>query len=512
MKKYLLLVALLSGKYIFAQYTDEALMYSRSGVTGTARTAGSSGAFGSVGADLGSVTVNPAGLGLYRSTDICVTPSLVVGSNESQFDGSFKSQSSTKLSFSQAGIAFTKLFKKPGGNSDFSFNSTRVNSISFAINYQRQAGFGRTESFDGYNTSNSGIDAYTYYANATGQPLTTDNYPVEMVLARSANLIGYDSVTGNYFSNVHSPLHQSGIVSTKGGADQINLAFGGNVNDKFYFGIGLGIPILTYFNDAQFSESNTTDSTSGFRDYTFGSSLRSTGLAVNAQFGIIYRPVTWMRLGIAYHMPTFYSITETYSSYMTTNFDTSYSSQSADAYPFKYKLRTPMKGTVSASFYLKEHGFFSVDYEFQNYGASRFNFGTDEKGFTDQVNAEEKKNFAFGHVVRAGFEGAYKTLRVRAGYAFSSTPYKKDAIVKGFAAARHNASLGIGYRGNRFYADFAYVLGFTKDDNQPYADFDVKNTLLSHNMLLTLGFKISKDPAAATQKKRERSNPPPPNF
>lgn len=507
MNKCLFLFFLLTAKNIFGQtYSDEALLYSRSSLTGSARTTGTGGAVGSVGADLGSIAVNPAGIGLYRSSDVCITPSININHNEAQFNGSFKNQSVTKISFNQAGIVFTKVLKKAVSNNEFSFNSVKLNTFSFAINYQRQTNFSRTVNFDGYNSSNSGIDAYNYYLNSTKNPLNTDNYPVEMVLAHQTNLIGYDSISGNYYSNVHSPLQQAGTIATKGGIDQIDFTLGGNVNDKFYFGAGLGIPILTYFNNCSFSEYNTKDSLSGFQDYTFSTNLRTTGVGVNAKFGIIYRPTAWMRIGVAYQIPTFYSITESYSAYLTTTFDTSYSQLSAEAYPFKYKLRSPMKGTVSASFYLKEHGFFSMDYEFQNYGSSRFNFGTDYKSFTDQTNADEKKYYTFGHVVRAGFEGAYKSLRARVGYSFSSTPYKKEFINKGFAETTHNATLGLGYRGKHFYADFAYVFGFTKDATSPYADFEVKNTLISHRMLLTLGWKIFREENAVKKTRQPKMN------
>jgi hypothetical protein len=94
--------------------------------------------------------------------------------------------------------------------------------------------------------------------------------------------------------------------------------------------------------------------------------------------------------------------------------------------------------------------------------------------------------------VRTGFEGSYKSLRLRAGYVFTSTPYKGDLLVKGFTEMRHNATAGIGYRGKRFYADLAYVFGITKSDAQPYADFDVRNTNISHTIFLTLGWRIPK--------------------
>ncbi len=502
MKKYSFYILLLLSVNAVAQsYNDEALLYSRNGMFGTARTVGAGGAFGSVGADLGSLAINPAGIGLFRSMDFSLTPSLSIDKNEAQFNGSFKNQTTTRVNFSQAGIVFTKLLNQ-NKNSRYSFNSNKLKSISFAINYQRRVSFSGAQSFYGNNTSNSAIDYYAAYANSNNLPLTFDNFPAELVLASQAELMGFDSVSQSYQSRVRAPLQQSGSVATKGGVDQIDLTFGGNVNDKLYFGATLGIPIVTYISTSSFSEVNTSDSLSNFWDYTFDASLRTTGLGITGKFGLIYRPVAWARIGLAYHLPSFYSLSETYSVNLLANYDTVYYVIPADYYPFKYKFRTPMRGVASASFYIKEHGFFSVDYEFLNYGSAHYNFGNDYKSTTEQVNTYQKDHYTFGHVVRAGFEGAYKTLRVRTGYSFTSTPYKKADITKNYTEAKHNATAGLGYRGRRFYADFAYVFGFTKAVNLPYADFIVKNTLVSHALYLTVGWKISKDNAPA---KRQRA-------
>src|ERR1700722_18995933 len=65
---------------------DATLLFSRSSISGTARTAGSGGAFSSVGADLGCLDLNPAGLGLYRSSDVSITPAIRVAGDQSIYD------------------------------------------------------------------------------------------------------------------------------------------------------------------------------------------------------------------------------------------------------------------------------------------------------------------------------------------------------------------------------------------------------------------------------------------
>ncbi len=488
-------------------YNDEALLYARSGISGTARSIGSASAFGSVGADLGSMAVNPAGLGLYRSTDFAITPGLNIANNQAEFDGSLTKANSTKIFFNQAGVAFCKLLNKEQKANDFSFSAVKLKAITFAINYQRESMFNRVENFSGTNLHNSGIDAYTAYVNSTFYPFDAGHYPPEMVLAWQTALIDFDSVNHIYVSNVRPKVLQTGNIVSKGAVDHVDIAFGGNLNDKFYFGAGVGFSILTYSRDATFTEVKGNDTLHLFQDYTYTANNRATGLGINAKFGIIYRPAAFMRLGLAYQIPTFYNLTENYLGTTTSYFDTASYSLQLEQYPLKYKIREPMKGTASASFYFKEYGFLSVDYEFQNYGSTKFDFGSDYKAFSDATNADQKKYYTFNHTVRAGFEGSYKTLLLRCGYAFSTTPYKKDYVMKGYAETKHNITAGIGYRGKRFYADFAYAYSTTKEANSPYADFVAKNTFNTHTAFITIGWRITKENTETMKSKEAKGKP-----
>jgi hypothetical protein len=507
MKTWVVLAGLLLSVNLFAQtYVDEGLLFSQTGTPGTARTLGAGNAFGSVGADLGSLNINPAGIGLYRSTDMSITPALSVTNNEANFNSSVKNQKNTKVSLNQAGIVFTKLFAQKS-SSEYSFNRTTLNSFSFAVNYQRQNAFARKVSFEGYNPNNSAMDLYAYYLNSTRLPLTTDNYPVEMLMAYQAYLLDYDSATGNYYSTIPSKVLQSGYINRRGAIDQVDFTLGGNISDKFYFGAGLGVAIVTYSDDSYFDEYPYKDTATMWNGYTFQTNLRSTGVGVNARFGFIYRPTSWMRFGVAYQMPTFYSLTENYYATLSAGYDTVNYNYSAEAQPLPYKFRSPMKGTVSTSFYIKQHALISVDYEFLNNGAGKYNFGSSYSDFSSLINSNMVGAYTFTHNLRFGVEGAFKTLRVRAGYNYTSTPFKKDQITKGYTQDKHSASFGLGYRGQRFYADAAYVFGISKDAMYPYANFEVKNTLISHSVMLTLGWKINREARTAKSKPARQAEP-----
>lgn len=116
---------MLAGCTLQAQsYETDALMYTRSQIAGTARTSATGGAFGAVGADLGSVSINPAGLGLFRSIDVSFTPGLQLAFNNSKFNNNITTGSRTGLYVGQAGIAWTVFTKKGASAPDeISFTS-----------------------------------------------------------------------------------------------------------------------------------------------------------------------------------------------------------------------------------------------------------------------------------------------------------------------------------------------------------------------------------------------------
>lgn len=485
---------MLAGCTLQAQsYETDALMYTRSQIAGTARTSATGGAFGAVGADLGSVSINPAGLGLFRSIDVSFTPGLQLAFNNSKFNNNITTGSRTGLYVGQAGIAWTVFTKKGASAPDeISFTSpTRLRAFSFAINYQRQSFFTRRVDYSALSVPYSNVSNFTDYVNATQYPLNFNNYSPELVLLRTSGLIYPDSVTGTYHSGVIGPVDQYGNVSTKGAKDDISIAFGGNVSDKFYFGLGIGIPLVTNLQTTSFTEASANpDDTTAFSSYTLDSDLRVTGAGVTSSLGIIYRAAPWMRLGVAYHIPTFYSFSEEYVVNSTVLLDTAYILDGVLYSPFKYKLRSPMKGVASAAFFIKQHAFISVDYEFINYGAMRYNFGKGYESFSESVNNTIKANHTFGHTVRAGVEGAIKWFRIRGGYSFATSPYKKSSSEKGYRGIRNDITAGLGYKGKKFYADLAYVYTLTNDRNAIMALDYVRNTLTNHRVMVTLGWRI----------------------
>ena len=58
----------------FAQGPDDACRFSQTYYQGTAKTLGMGNALGAVGGDMTAVSINPAGLGIYRSNEFTASP------------------------------------------------------------------------------------------------------------------------------------------------------------------------------------------------------------------------------------------------------------------------------------------------------------------------------------------------------------------------------------------------------------------------------------------------------
>ena len=159
-----LLVGVFLCGSVVAQFPnpDATLLFSRSPIGGTARTAGAGGAFSSVGADIGSIDLNPAGLGLFNTTDICITPGIKIAADRSNYDGTNTNANHVGFEFAQAGAVITKKINRSSTQTSGSY---ALKSISFGISFQADNFFGRDQSFGTLNNTNSLVDNFAYVSS-----------------------------------------------------------------------------------------------------------------------------------------------------------------------------------------------------------------------------------------------------------------------------------------------------------------------------------------------------------
>ncbi|HEX7903404.1 MAG TPA: aromatic hydrocarbon degradation protein [Chitinophagaceae bacterium] len=498
---------------LLAQEPADALRYSWYTSSGTARQQAVGGAMGSLGGDLGATFVNPAGLGFYRTGDFVLTPGYNFLNNKASYYGHTEKDKKNYFSFGTSGFVLGT-----GQN-----NEQKKNASAFAIAINRTANFGSNLLYRGQTNQSSYSQKFLEEIagkNDKDANSVAQNYPFGTTLA--FNTYWIDTIAGgsanNYQFQTRAPiatgLIQENIVNSRGGITELAIAGAGNINDKYYFGATLGIPFLHYEKEASFSEADATNNTTNKFDFaTINENLTTSGTGLNLKIGMIYKPVEYLRLGIAIHTPSFFRLTDKYNAMIITdtegymgrlNQKSSDFTGGQDA-EFKYWYFTPYRIMVSGSYVLREvedvrkqKGFLTADVEFINYKASSFT--TDPDGDNSQSTKDYLKslNKAIDNAYKAAFnfrvggELKFTTVMVRLGAAYYGNPYKNIAGEKG---SRFQLTGGLGYRNKGIFIDLAYVHTMGKDvhyayrlQNSPFAGASVKNT--GGNAVLTFGFKI----------------------
>ena len=135
--KYLLIpvfsLAILASSY--AQFASDALRYSRIQHYGTARMTGVGGAFSALGADFGSVSLNPAGLAMFRSDEFMFTPGVYFASTDAGVPNkAVTSDEASKFRFTNLGLVFNS---DPGEKSDWK-------TFNVGLGYNQLANFNQS--------------------------------------------------------------------------------------------------------------------------------------------------------------------------------------------------------------------------------------------------------------------------------------------------------------------------------------------------------------------------------
>ncbi|MEO7393656.1 MAG: aromatic hydrocarbon degradation protein [Chitinophagaceae bacterium] len=516
-KIFLLLTCIVSAAALFAQEPADALRFSWYTSSGTARQQAVGGAMASLGGDLTAAYINPAGLGFYKTGDFVLTPGFNFLNNKSTYYGRTEKDKKNNFSFGTSGIVI-------GSRTDPD-RKGKTGSSSFAIAINRTANFGSNLLYRGVNNQSS--YSQKFLEELKQDNITTDaaatNYPFGTSLA--INTYWIDTADGwtagnKTFKSLATPLLQTGgllqeqQVINKGGISELALAFAGSQKDKFFFGFTLGIPFLNYSKESTFSEADpSSDNTNRFDFASITENLTTKGTGLNLKLGVIYKPVEYLRLGLAIHTPTFYRLIDKYNTSVTTNTElfkgtlTQQSSGFTDGQDgqFSYWLFTPYRIMASASYVLREvedvrkqKGFITADIEYINYKASSYT--TDPEGDDSQESNDYLKslNKAIDNTYKSalnfkvGGELKFTTIMARLGAAYYGNPYKDVAGAKG---NRFLLSGGLGYRNKGMFIDLTYVHNMTKDvhyayrlQNAPFSAANIKST--AGNAILTVGFKI----------------------
>jgi len=490
-KKYWFGLALMGwASHAFAQNEVDALRYSRLQFGGTARTQAIGGANVAVGADLGSLVSNPAGLGLYQKSEISFSPGYSISNTSSSGIGTTATDSRSNLNLASFGVAFTN--RRPDNDNDnwrggtFAFGLNRINDFNNRFNYSGTVNNNR--SLFEYlrqaprSSYNSVLDQYDadQYTNLDGLAYATSLSNIEPAYRN-----GPDTVVTTLQSGA---VAQNEYVLTKGSQTQFDFGYGASYRDKLYVGGALGI-VSTRYDETRVQNGAGTEPGSGTiptreTTYSLRDDLTTRGSGFNLRIGAIYRITDMVRVGASVQTPTFMRLRDNYSTSLSTTFSpalvyynnnntvsSTVASASASAQPsdYTYNLTTPFRASGGVAVTIGKYGFLSGDVEYLNYGQAKLN-DDNTNGSSSGGNSFDSNNQVISSLyrstvnIRVGGEARYDIFRFRLGYARYGDPYNASD----FDRTQNYFTGGLGLRQNNFFLDLAGVYSTNDRYYNPY--------------------------------------------
>lgn len=541
MKKIFIVTALTAAAVPFfasAQSAVDAYNLSQSDLRGTARFMSMAGAFGALGGDLSTLTQNPAGIGVYRSSEVGITLDINMTSSNTSTQLGSRSMDKTHVYCNNFGYIGTTIL---GGDV--------MPTFSWGASYNRAVSFDR--SFRGQGLLSSSMSNYVanfsngYSPDVLGE---TNNYnPFQNSTADWMSIMAYNSYlicpsgVGGTYNGLWVPGATEGNTEfqtrERGYVDEYSINFGGNIMNTLYWGIGFGITDInmtqdTYYDeeldDADVFDTSTESITPGNAYYALRNHINTSGSGFNLKLGVIVKPINEFRIGLAVHTPTWYNLSTHYASTIDYSYGYDFDAQgnplssnegqyySDDAY-YDWHMTSPWRLIASAAGVIGGRFIISADYEYKAFNnisvSTPTGYGDFEKD--DYISDDVKAYYKPTNTLRLGAE--YRVtpqFSLRAGYSTTTTSVEKDIANNDIYVSTSGTNpaytlnkgtdyitFGLGYRSGGFYVDAAYVYkrakstwhgysSFTDSDNNWYDGPMAKVINKNNNIVLSIGYKF----------------------
>ncbi len=510
MKRILLFISLLflAGTTI-AQEPVDALRYSMLGHGGTARSRAIGGAMTSLGGDIASATLNPAGLGFFKTSEFVFTPSFSFNNNRINYLDEKSNAKKSGMALDNIGLVMAR----PGSMDG------KWRNYTFGFGFNKTAQFANRTRLRGTNTLSSFSEKYLEELinnNVTDPNDAATRFPYGSSLAFNTYLVDTIAGPGNTVDGYRSlATPQTGVVqeqdiTTKGYINEFYFSGSANYMDRIYIGGGITFSKLSFERNSTFKETDaTSNKNNNFNYFSTEDYLRTEGMGIGIKLGVIVKPAEQFRLGVAFHSPTLYNMKDLYTSKVTTDLEgyagngvlnqSSLDLENDLPGEFQYDFSNPMRIQFGLSYVLREvedvnlqKGFISADIEWLNYGRSKFTSSTNGSAdYINELNQATRDLFSSALNMRIGGELKFNTLMTRLGFNYMGNAYALSSPKN----RQMNISGGLGYRNFGFFADLTYVHQLTKDFTYPYTlanGFFAPGFINGSrgNIILTVGFKL----------------------
>lgn len=534
-------VVLLGATMVSAQGVTDVFKYSKNDIVGTARYMGMAGAFGALGGDISTLSQNPAGIGIYRSSEVVATLDLggvetssEVPSNNFSITGPTLKNSKFNIGCNNLGYVGTFMTGKRSGL--ISFN------VGFA--YNRQGAEKRRYKVT-QNDMRNGLSDYIadrtniWAANTSGATENdlslsdTEKYdPYYQSSAPWLSILGYNGYVinprttseGNFYEGLYANdnvgIGGDLVVNEKHRIDEYTFNVGGNFSNMVYWGLGIGVSDLSFEQRVSYDEyywdKGNPQTVGNYQNYNLNNYLNTSGTGVNVKFGLIFRPTNALRLGVAVHTPTWYQMTDSYGANIQSFNVPALSNEKTQRIftpddSWDYKMRTPWKFQLGAAYVIGKAGLVSFDYERTDYSYINLR---DEDGYSDSfaaTNTDIKNQLKGINTFRVGTEIRLTPMAsLRLGYANQSSAYT-DAVKENRSEIYTSGTIpnyvidrgsqyytgGLGYRAGSIFMDMAFVWKENRQDAYLFPNVDgyvasERNRLKtsSYKFLVTVGYRF----------------------
>ena len=543
----------MKSKYIFfavslfaalsanAQETYENAKLAGEDLNGTARYVGMGGAMEALGADISTIGSNPAGIGLFRHSNVSLSAGLLMQSDGKEFSNGKK----TNLSFDQIGGVYTtrtgqKSFLNFGFNYHKSKNFDYILNAAGSLNGSSQnkqsyiKGILGDENSGGFFVRKDNNGKNVGYVDATPPLPSTppkvaytwsqiDDLYWNSLIPGSTGTYNYEKATGYTLDRAHT-----------GYIGNYDFAVSGNLNDRVYLGLTFGMKDVNYKGYSEYRENLNNAGGVLVRD-----ERKVTGSGFDITAGVIVRPVAEspFRIGAYVKSPTWYDLTTSNVTRLVYASGTS-SQEKGVANSYDFKMWTPWKFGFSLGHTVGNYLALGATYEYENY--SNINSRVNDGGYYDyyygqyyessipdkNMNAHTKEVLKGVSTLKLGVE--YKpvsNVALRMGYNYVGAKYandgQKDPGLASLGTAYSSTTdytnwgeinrftLGVGYQVKKFNIDLAYQYSAQKGSFAPFSNVrdvtytsgttkitesniasntDVKNN--RSQLLLTLGYRF----------------------
>lgn len=172
------------------------------------------GSMGALGGDISTLSFNPAGIAVFKKTELSISPSIVSQSTSSDY---LKANDfDRKVNFNISNIGLVASFKIKDTTSGWQ-------NINFGFAYSRTNNFQNRISIQGTNTSSSLLD--TYVAEANGHDSSSFN-DFSTALAWNTFLINPLAPDSNFYDHViphYGQLQRKSIETSGDGRNSYQL-------------------------------------------------------------------------------------------------------------------------------------------------------------------------------------------------------------------------------------------------------------------------------------------------